>query len=77
MSGVLLRLKTEWNGAGASLSILQKSLISGKGINTVPVFGVSRNETLLVDSGQDSVVLAQAFEPLRFHRERATGRSSC
>ena len=44
----------------------KKSLISGKRINTVPVFGVSRNKTLLVDSGQDSVVLAQAFESLRY-----------
>ena len=59
------------------MSNLQKSLISGKRINTVPVFGVSRNETLLVDSCQDSVVLAQAFETLRFPLERATGRSSC
>ena len=40
------------------------------GINTLPVFGVSRNETLLVDSGQDSVVLAQAFESLRFPLEQ-------
>ena len=32
----------------------KKSLIFGKRINTVPVFGVSRNKTLLVDSGQDS-----------------------
>ena len=32
----------------------------------MPFFGVSRNKTLLVDSGQDSVVLAQAFESLRF-----------
>ena len=32
----------------------------------VPVFGVSRNKTLLVDSGQDSVVLAQAFDCSRF-----------
>ena len=40
----------------------KKWLISGKRINTVPVFGVTRNKTLLVDSGQDSVVLAQAFE---------------
>ena len=31
----------------------------------MPVFSVSRNKTLLVDSGQDSVVLAQAFESLR------------
>ena len=30
------------------------------------VFGVSRNKTLLVDSGQDSVVLAQAFDSSRF-----------
>ena len=35
-------------------------------INTVTVFGVSRNKTLLVDSGQDSVILAQAFESSRF-----------
>ena len=32
----------------------------------MPVFGVSRNKTLLVDSGQDSVVLAQAFDCSRF-----------
>ena len=44
----------------------KKLLISGKRINTVPVFGVSRNKTLLVDSGQDSVVLAKAFESSRF-----------
>ena len=37
----------------------------------MPVFGVSRNETLLVDSGQDSVVLAQAFESSRFPLEQA------
>ena len=43
----------------------KKSLISGKRINTVPIFGVSRNKTLLVDSGQDSVVLAQAFDFLK------------
>ena len=48
----------------------KKSLISGKRINTVPVFGVSRNKTLLVDSGQDSVVLAQAFESSRFPLEQ-------
>ena len=48
----------------------EKSLISGKRINTVPVFGVSRNKTLLVDSGQDSVVLAQAFESSRFPLEQ-------
>ena len=49
----------------------KKSLISGKRINTVPVFGVSRNKTLLVDSGQDSVVLAQAFDSSRFPLEQA------
>ena len=48
----------------------EKSLISGKRINVVPVFGVSRNKTLLVDSGQDSVVLAQAFESSRFPLEQ-------
>ena len=47
-----------------------KVLISGRRINTVPVFGVSRNKTLLVDSGQDSVVLAQAFESSRFPVEQ-------
>ena len=57
--------------------ICKKSSISGKRINTVLVLGVSRNKTLLVDSGQDSVVLAQAFESLRFPLERETGRSSC
>ena len=48
----------------------KKSLISGNRINTLLVFGVSRNETLLVGSGQDSVVLAQAFESLRFPLEQ-------
>ena len=48
----------------------KKSLISGKRINTVPVFTILRNKTLLVDSGQDSVVLAQAFESLRFPLEQ-------
>ena len=48
----------------------KKSLISGKRINTLPVVGVSRNQTLLVGSGQDSVVLAQAFESLRFPLEQ-------
>ena len=63
MNGVLLRLKTEWNGARAShCRFSKKSLISGKRIITVPVFGVSRSKTLLVDSGQESTVLAQAFE---------------
>ena len=46
-----------------------KSLISGKRTDPVPVFGVSRNKTLLADSGQDSVVLAQAFESLSFPLE--------
>ena len=36
----------------------------------VPVFCISRNKTLLVDSGQDSIVLARAFESLRFPREQ-------
>ena len=53
----------------------EKSLISGKRINTVPVFGVSRNKTLLVDSGQDSVILAQAFESSRFPLEQGEGFS--
>ena len=44
----------------------KKSLFSSKRINTVPVVGFSRNKTLLVDSGQDSVVLAQAFDSSRF-----------
>ena len=48
----------------------KKSLISGKRINTVPVVGVSRNKTLLVDSGQDSVELAQAFDSSRFPLEQ-------
>ena len=48
----------------------KKSLISGKRINTLPAFGVSRNQTLLVGSGQDSVVHAQAFESLRFPLEQ-------
>ena len=48
----------------------KKLLISGKRINTVPVFGVSRNKTsLLVDSGQDSVVLAQAFSESHCQRK--------
>ena len=54
----------------------KKSLISGKRINTVPVFGDSRNKTLLVDSGQDSVVLAQAFEFSRFPLEQARRKLS-
>ena len=48
----------------------KKSLISGKRINTVPVFGVLRNKTLLLDTGQDSVVLAQAFESSRYPLEQ-------
>ena len=57
----------------------KKSLISGNRINTVPVFGVSRSKTLLVDSGQDSVVLAQAFESSRFalSKEKAFPILSC
>ena len=54
----------------------KKSLISGKRINTVPVFGVSRNKTLLVDSGQNSVVLVQAFESLRFPLEQGESFSN-
>ena len=46
------------------------SLISGKRIITVPVFGVSRSKTLLFDSGQESVVPAQAFKSLRFPLEQ-------
>ena len=34
----------------------------------MPVFGVSRNKTLLVDSGQDGV--EQTFESLRFQLEQ-------
>ena len=48
----------------------KKLLISGKKINTVPVFGVSRYKTLPVDSGQDSVVLAQPFGPSRYPLEQ-------
>ena len=48
----------------------KKSLISGKRINAVPVFGVLRNKTLLLDTGQDSVVLAQAFESSRYPLEQ-------
>ena len=48
----------------------KKSLISDKRSNTVPVFNVSRNKTLLVDSGQDSVVLPQAFESSSFPLEQ-------
>ena len=42
----------------------------------MPVFGDSRNKTLLVDSGQDSVVLAQAFEFSRFPLEQARRKLS-
>ena len=48
----------------------KKSSISSKKINMVPVFGISRNNTLLVDSGQDSIVLVEAFESLRFSLEQ-------
>ena len=54
----------------------KKSLISGKRINTVPVFGFSRSKTLLVDSSQESVVLAQAFESLRFPLEQGASFSN-
>ena len=48
-----------------------KSRWPRKRINTLPVFGVSRNKTLLVDSGRDrAVVLAQAFESSRFPLEQ-------
>ena len=50
--------------------LCKKSLISSKRINTVLVFGVSRSKNLLVDSGQDSIVLAQAFESLSFPLEQ-------
>ena len=48
----------------------KKALISGRRINTMLVFGISRNKILLVDSGQDSIVLAQAFESSRFPLEQ-------
>ena len=48
----------------------KKALTSGRRINMVLVFGVSRNKTLLVDSGQDSVLLAQTFVSLRFPLEQ-------
>ena len=46
----------------------KKSLISGKRINTC-CRSLAFQE-MLVDSGQDSVVLAQAFESLRFPLEQ-------
>ena len=71
MSRVLLpRSKQSEIDREPNCRFCKKSLISGKIINTVPVFGVSRNKTLLVDSGQDSVVLAQAFECSRFPLEQ-------
>ena len=49
----------------------KKTLISGKRIDTVPFFGVSRNKTLLVDSGQDSVVVhLSLYERYRFLLQR-------
>ena len=45
-------------------------------INKVLVFGISRNKTLLVDSGQDSVVLAQALESSRFALEQGESFSN-
>ena len=59
MSGVVLHLKRQSEIMERDRRFCKKSLISGKRINAVPVFGVSRNKTLLVDSDQDSVVLAQ------------------
>ena len=73
MSGVLLCFTLSENREmerECHCRFCKKSLISGKRINTVPVYGVSRNKTLLVDSGQDSVVLAQSFESLRFPLEQ-------
>ena len=73
MSGVLLCFALSENREmerEPHCPFCKKSLISGKRINTVPVFGVSRNKTLLLDSGQDSVVLAQSFESLRFPLEQ-------
>ena len=66
--------KVKW-AANLIVDFAKISLISGKRINTVPVYGVSRNKTLLVDSGQDSVVLAQAFESSRFPLEQGEGFS--
>ena len=66
--------KVKW-AANLIVDFAKISLISGKRINTVPVYGVSRNKTLLVDSGQDSVVLAQAFESSRFPLEQEEGFS--
>ena len=73
MSGVLLCFALSENREmerEPHCQFCKKSLISGKRINMVPVFGVSRNKTLLLDSGQDSVVLAQSFESLRFPLEQ-------
>ena len=56
--------------ASLIVDFAKKSLFSSKRINTVPVVGFSRNKTLLVDSGQDSVVLAQAFDSSRFPLEQ-------
>ena len=73
MSGVLLCFTLSENREmerEPHCRFYKKSLISGKRINTVPVYGVSRNKTSLVDSGQDSVVLAQSFESLRFPLEQ-------
>ena len=44
----------------------------------MPVFGFSRSKTLLVDSGQESVVLAQAFESdFPLSKEKAFPDLSC
>ena len=67
----LLRLKTEWKGERASLSISQKSHWSlVRELIQCRSLAFQANKTLLVDSGQDSIVLAQAFESLRFPLEQ-------
>ena len=45
----------------------KKSLTCGsKRVNSVPVFGVSKNKELLVVPGEDSIIVAQALENLGF-----------
>ena len=41
----------------------------------VPVLSISRNRTLLFDSDQDSIVLRQEFESLRFALEQGESLS--
>ena len=49
----------------------KKSLNSGsKRVNSVPVFGVSKNKELLVLPGQDSVIVAKSLENLGFPLEQ-------